>query len=124
MKSTRINKIGCLLALALLFCACAGQAVPAPTAAPTAAQESDMPSATTEAANSPVPTVTREPQTDADPIAEPTPDDGTPIVFFTSDISAAGLVKIFEALKWQPSGAVAVKISTGEPPRATICVRN
>lgn len=112
MKSTRINKIGGLLALALLFCACAGQAVPAPTTA----QENETPSATIEAANSPVPAVTREPQTDADPIAEPTPDDGTPIVFFTSDISAAGLVKIYEALKWQPSGAVAVKISTGEPP--------
>ena len=38
------------------------------------------------------------------------------IVYFTPDISATGLVKIYEQLGWQPSGSVAVKISTGEPP--------
>ena len=37
-------------------------------------------------------------------------------VFFTSDISAQGLVHIYEQLGWQPEGKVAVKISTGEPP--------
>ena len=37
-------------------------------------------------------------------------------VYYTPDISAAGLVKIYEQLGWQPSGNVAVKISTGEPP--------
>ena len=40
----------------------------------------------------------------------------TPVVYFTSDISAEGLVKIYEALNWTPEGNVAVKISTGEPP--------
>ena len=38
------------------------------------------------------------------------------VVYFTSDITAAGLVKIYEALNWTPSGKVAVKISTCEPP--------
>lgn len=38
------------------------------------------------------------------------------VVYFTSDITAEGLVKIYEALNWTPSGNVAVKISTGEPP--------
>ena len=38
------------------------------------------------------------------------------VVYFTSDITAEGLVKIYEALNWTPSGKVAVKISTGEPP--------
>ena len=38
------------------------------------------------------------------------------VVYFTSDITADGLVKIYEALNWTPSGNVAVKISTGEPP--------
>ena len=38
------------------------------------------------------------------------------VVYFTSDITADGLVKIYEALNWTPSGKVAVKISTGEPP--------
>ena len=35
-------------------------------------------------------------------------------VFFTSDISSAGLMKVYEALNVTPSGKVAVKISTGE----------
>ena len=39
-------------------------------------------------------------------------------VYFTSDISAGGLVKIYEALEWTPEGNVAVKISTGEPPES------
>ena len=41
---------------------------------------------------------------------------GSPTVYFTSDISAEGLVRIYEALGWTPSGKTAVKISTGEPP--------
>ena len=41
---------------------------------------------------------------------------GAPVVYFTSDISAAGQVKIYDALGWTPDGNVAVKISTGEPP--------
>ena len=40
----------------------------------------------------------------------------TPVVYFTSDISAEGLVKVYQALEWSPTGNVAVKISTGEPP--------
>ena len=39
-----------------------------------------------------------------------------PVVYFTSDISAEGLERIYEALGWTPEGNVAVKISTGEPP--------
>ena len=37
-------------------------------------------------------------------------------VFFTTDITTEGLVRIYEQLDWQPTGNVAVKISTGEPP--------
>lgn len=48
---------------------------------------------------------------------EDTDSTGTPsVVYFTSDISAEGLVRIYERLGWRPSGKVAVKISTGEPP--------
>lgn len=39
-----------------------------------------------------------------------------PIVYMTTDISSESLVKIYEALNWNPEGNVAVKISTGEPP--------
>ena len=38
------------------------------------------------------------------------------VVYFTSDISAEGLVRVYEKLVWQPQGDVAIKISTGEPP--------
>ena len=41
-------------------------------------------------------------------------DTSAPVVYFTSDISPAGLEKAFEALGRTPSGKVAVKLSTGE----------
>lgn len=38
------------------------------------------------------------------------------IVYFTSEISADSLLRIYKALNWTPEGRVAVKMSTGEPP--------
>lgn len=38
------------------------------------------------------------------------------VVYFTSDISPEGLMAVYEALNWEPTGNVAVKLSTGEPP--------
>ena len=38
------------------------------------------------------------------------------VVYFTSDISPEGLLRIYGCLEWNPEGEVAVKISTGEPP--------
>jgi uncharacterized Fe-S center protein len=50
---------------------------------------------------------------------------GTPVatgqpskVYFTTDISPVGLMAAYNALEQQPSGRVAVKISTGEPPNS------
>ena len=40
----------------------------------------------------------------------------TPAVYFTSDISPEGLARIYEQLGWEPTGKLAVKVSTGEPP--------
>lgn len=37
-------------------------------------------------------------------------------VYMTTDISPEGLMKVYEALQWEPEGPVAVKLSTGEPP--------
>lgn len=37
-------------------------------------------------------------------------------VYFTSDISPEGLMAVYKALEWEPTGNVAVKLSTGEPP--------
>lgn len=39
-----------------------------------------------------------------------------PTVYYLSDISAAAMVEIYAALQWSPTGKVAVKLSTGEPP--------
>ena len=46
----------------------------------------------------------------------PNPDPSAPTVYFTSDISASGLVKVYEALGIAPAEGqrVAVKISTGD----------
>ena len=44
--------------------------------------------------------------------------DRKPIVYFTKDITADSLVKIYEKLGWTPEGKVGVKISTGEPPKS------
>lgn len=38
------------------------------------------------------------------------------VVYFTSDISPEGLMAVYEALGWEPTGTVAVKLSMGEPP--------
>jgi uncharacterized Fe-S center protein len=47
---------------------------------------------------------------------EASPVAGTvPVVYFTSDISPAGLMAVYEALGLEASGNVAVKIHTGEP---------
>ncbi len=39
-----------------------------------------------------------------------------PTVYMTSDISPEGMMSVYNALGWQPTGKVAVKLSTGEPP--------
>ena len=43
-------------------------------------------------------------------------EDGTPVVYMTTDITPEGMMAVYEALNWIPTGNVAVKLSTGEPP--------
>lgn len=38
------------------------------------------------------------------------------VVYMITDISPEGMMAVYEALGWTPSGNVAVKLSTGEPP--------
>lgn len=45
-----------------------------------------------------------------------------PEVYMTTDISPEGLMEVYKALNWTPTGKVAVKLSTGEPP-ASNCLR-
>ena len=45
-----------------------------------------------------------------------TKDTSAPVVYFTRDISAAGMLRLYNALGWTANGKTGVKISTGEPP--------
>lgn len=55
---------------------------------------------------------TKSPSVSEDAGEEPTKEN--PVVYMTTDISAKGLMAIYGALGAEPSGKVAVKISTGE----------
>ena len=46
--------------------------------------------------------------------ANPSMESGKSVVYFTPDISPNGLTSAYEALGREPSGKVAVKLSTGE----------
>ncbi|MCC8061040.1 MAG: DUF362 domain-containing protein [Clostridiales bacterium] len=39
-----------------------------------------------------------------------------PVVYYISDITPEALIQAYDALNWTPTGNVAVKLSTGEPP--------
>ena len=45
-------------------------------------------------------------------------DENAPVVYYLSDITPQSLVKIYDAMNWQCKGPVAVKLSSGEPPRS------
>ncbi len=49
-------------------------------------------------------------------LAYRTEDEAAPAVYYISDITPEAMVEIYNALKWSPTGKVAVKLSTGEPP--------
>ena len=49
-------------------------------------------------------------------VQEPSGEDGNvPVVYMTTEISAEGLMAVYEALDAYPSGRIAIKLSTGEP---------
>ena len=45
-------------------------------------------------------------------LAHQTDDKSAPAVYFTKDISADGMLKVYEALGWKPEGKTGVKVST------------
>ena len=94
-----------LAALAFTLCACGQKAAEA--AAPEPAVMRESPAANPEAA----PAEASAPETEAAPA-----ETAAPPVYFTADISPEGLQAVYDALGWQPSGKLAVKVSTGEPP--------
>lgn len=50
------------------------------------------------------------------PVQSASAEDAAPTVYFTADISPEGLQRVYDALNWTPTGKLAVKVSTGEPP--------
>ena len=62
------------------------------------------------------PAVPADPTAPTAPTTPTEPEDGTSVVYFTSDISSEGMLAVYKALGWTPTGDVAVKLSTGEPP--------
>ena len=107
MKRIICAALICVLVLTLGACSGQNETGKAEPAVETPVQESPVTAPQKE-----TPPDTKEGATEL-PQAE---DSGNPVVYFTSDISAEGLIRVYEALGWEPSGNVAVKISTGEPP--------
>ena len=113
MKSQK-RIVSLLLCMALILClsACGSS-----NAVSSNNEETSKPSETTQPAGAQTdPEKTSEDNTENAGTTPESENADTPVVYFTSDISAEGLVRIYEQLGWEPAGKVAVKISTGEPP--------
>lgn len=63
-------------------------------------------------ASEPLPSENEDSETEELPITQN--HDADPVVYMTTDISPGGLMAVYEALNWSPTGSVAVKLSTGE----------
>jgi uncharacterized Fe-S center protein len=102
--------------LILCLAACNGQ-TQSPAMESSPASVSQTP---TQPADSPTPTGDTEISLVASGTEETAPvsNDGKTAVYFTSDISSEGLQAAYAALNWTPTGKVAVKITTGEPPNS------
>ena len=123
-----MKKVFSLLAasalLLSLLSACGQPQGSAPSQAPSAAP--------TESASSTAPAPSASPDVDSADGASITTNGGEVIalsalehqaeggsaVYYISDITPEAMVRIYEALEWAPTGRVAVKLSTGEPPNS------
>ncbi|MCM1560555.1 MAG: DUF362 domain-containing protein [Butyrivibrio sp.] len=107
MKQKCLRFLSILPILALLLAGCA-EREPAPPEDTLADEEAVQNSEQT------VPTI--ENPIEKESGQEQNHEDNIPIVYMTTDISAEGMMAIYEALGWESDGKVAVKLSTGEPP--------
>ena len=114
-KKNMLISVFCTMAL-LFMAGCSGSEVSG------SGQQNNDPAAVTESTTEPVSEEISEEtgeetmETAAAEVSDSVSEGDSPVVYFTSDITSEGLVKIYEALDWTPEGNVAVKISTGEPP--------
>lgn len=122
MKRRDFLKISAALALTGVSAACgsASAAGSASSVSSAPASSGSVPSAGSAPASAPVPAdslVTNDGDRIAlTDLAHRSESADAPAVYFTREISAAALVRAYEALGWTPAGRVAVKLSTGEPP--------
>ena len=115
MRLTKL--LCCTLCAGLLLTACGS------TAPQTTAPQATEPQATEPQTTEPQATEPGGAENAADTAAEAPEDPASSqntqekaVVYFTDDISPEGLVSVYKALGWTPTGKVAVKLSTGEPP--------
>ena len=95
--------------LITLFTGCGADGQVGTEAEPEGSVSGDVPEENLSAPESEVPeSIPPAVETDDDPAA-------VPEVFMTTDLSADGLVAVYEALDASPTGNIAVKLSTGEP---------
>ncbi len=87
-------------------------AIPDETVSP---DETNVPAETASPVETNMPEETKTPAETNAPEETEAPSDGS-VVYMTSDITPDGLMAVYQALNWSPTGKVAVKISTGEPP--------
>ena len=104
MKNKKLSLLVILAMVVTLLAGCA-KADAADQAPETTPQEAEITAAPTEEETSP----------DQGTTVTETVDASTPVVYMTTDISAEGLMAIYEALGASPEGNIAVKLSTGEP---------
>ena len=107
-----------LLAMSLLFAGC-GQNVATGSTDEGGSQTVNEPQTQTPESTSPLNSPEQPSESEESSAPENQAGNGSdtaPVVYFTDQISAEGMVAIYEALDWTPTGRVAVKLSTGEPP--------
>ena len=111
-----MKKLLCMISLlAVSLTACSAEKPKPNTSVLTS--KSDNSSVTSSDSGASVDTSSQEEQSSTNSNSEkPIIDDTKPVVYFTSNITAEGLSKVYNALGWTPVGKVAVKVSTGEPP--------
>lgn len=121
MKRRDFLKLSAAAALTGMAAACGAAPSASASSAPAASSAASTPASSAapgEAASGGALSLTTN-EGDVIPLADLehlTGDAGAPAVYFTREISAAALVRAYEALGWTPAGRVAVKLSTGEPP--------
>lgn len=117
------RKTTVLLTAALAFCLTACSSTPQsenPSSAPSSSTPSSSAAGSVEESSAPTATgsLTTNGGTEIalSALEHRTDETAAPAVYYISDITPEALVQAYAAMNWTPTGNVAVKLSTGEPP--------